>query len=166
MIVLVLRTTAQKLKISIKDFFGKCDQIRKKLRICSHLLKKSLMESFIFCAVQWSTASCKIQESRIKMTSLRRTHTMREKCSYSEFFWSVFSDNRTEYSKILRISPYSIRMQENKDQKKCKYGHFLHSSKQQTHVFLNETFTCWCRINKQLTASHGKGGEFCKSIFQ
>ena len=43
--------TAQKLKFSIKDFFSKCDQIRNKLRICSHLLKKSLMESFIFCAV-------------------------------------------------------------------------------------------------------------------
>ena len=33
---------------SIKDFFGKCDQIRRKLRIWSHLLKKSLMENFIF----------------------------------------------------------------------------------------------------------------------
>ena len=31
--------------------FSKCDQIRGKLRICSHLLKKSLMEDFIFCAV-------------------------------------------------------------------------------------------------------------------
>ena len=43
--------TAQKMKFSIKDFFSKCDQIRRKLRICSHLLKKSLMENFIFCAV-------------------------------------------------------------------------------------------------------------------
>ena len=33
---------------TIKDFFSKCDQIRRKLRICSHLLKKSLMENFIF----------------------------------------------------------------------------------------------------------------------
>ena len=38
-------------KFSIKDFFSKCDQIRRKLRIWSHLLKKSLMESFSFCAV-------------------------------------------------------------------------------------------------------------------
>ena len=43
--------TAQKIKFSIKDFFSKCDQIRRKLRILSHLLKKSLMENFIFCAV-------------------------------------------------------------------------------------------------------------------
>ena len=43
--------TAQKMKFSIKDFFGKCDQIRNFLRIWSHLLKKSLMKNFIFCAV-------------------------------------------------------------------------------------------------------------------
>ena len=30
---------------------SKCDQICRKLRIWSHLLKKSLMENFIFCAV-------------------------------------------------------------------------------------------------------------------
>ena len=35
----------------IKDFFSKCDQTRRKLRIWSHLLKKSLMLNFIFCAV-------------------------------------------------------------------------------------------------------------------
>ena len=43
--------TAQKMKFSIKDLFSKCDQIRRKLRIWSHLLKKSLMENFILCAV-------------------------------------------------------------------------------------------------------------------
>ena len=42
--------TAQKMKFSIKDFFSKCDQILRKLRIWSHLLKKSLMEKLIFCA--------------------------------------------------------------------------------------------------------------------
>ena len=49
-------TTAGKIKFSIKDFFRKCDQIRRKLRIWSHLLKKSLMENFIFlCNVYFST---------------------------------------------------------------------------------------------------------------
>ena len=43
--------TAQKLKFYIKDFFINCDQIRRFLRIWSHLLKKSLMENFIFCTV-------------------------------------------------------------------------------------------------------------------
>ena len=35
----------------IKDFFSKCDQIHRKLQIWTHLLKKWLMENFIFCAV-------------------------------------------------------------------------------------------------------------------
>ena len=35
---------------SIKDFFSKCDQILNLLR--SHLLKKFLMENFIFCVVK------------------------------------------------------------------------------------------------------------------
>ena len=39
------------MKFSIKDSFSKCDQIRSFLRIWSHLLKKSLMENFISCAV-------------------------------------------------------------------------------------------------------------------
>ena len=39
------------MKFYIKDFFSKCDQIRRKLRILSRLLKKSSMENFIFCAV-------------------------------------------------------------------------------------------------------------------
>ena len=43
--------TAQKMKFSITDFSSKCDQIRRKLRIWSHLLKKSIMENFPFCAV-------------------------------------------------------------------------------------------------------------------
>ena len=39
-----------RMKFSIK-VFSKCDQIRIFLRIWSHLLKKSLMENSIFCAV-------------------------------------------------------------------------------------------------------------------
>ena len=33
------------------------------------------------------------------------------------YFWSVFSHIRTEYGEIRRISPYSVRMRENTDQK-------------------------------------------------
>ena len=46
--------TAQKMKFSIKNFFSKCDQILRKLRIWSHLLKKSLMGNRFFCAVFFS----------------------------------------------------------------------------------------------------------------
>ena len=46
---------AQKMKFSMKYFFSKCDQIRGLLRIWSHLLKKSLMKNFIFCATTFFT---------------------------------------------------------------------------------------------------------------
>ena len=39
---------------TIKGFVSKCDQILRKLRILSHLLKKSLMENFIFSEVSCS----------------------------------------------------------------------------------------------------------------
>ena len=45
------------MKFSIKDFFSKYDQIRRKLRIWSHLLKKSEIENFIFCTVYFDTHS-------------------------------------------------------------------------------------------------------------
>ena len=38
-----------------KDFFSKCDQIRRRLWIWSHILKKSLMENFTFCVVYYSS---------------------------------------------------------------------------------------------------------------
>ena len=55
-VILMLTVSAQKMKFSIKDLFSKCDQIRSFLRIWSHLLKKSLTENFIFCAVCGKTA--------------------------------------------------------------------------------------------------------------
>ena len=63
--------TAQKMKFSIKDFSNKCDQIRRKLQIWSHLLKKSLMENFIFCAVkkplsQYPGRVCQLSGKNVK----------------------------------------------------------------------------------------------------
>ena len=52
------------MKFSIKDFFIKCGQIRKKLRIWSLLLKKSLMENFIFSAVISTLHEEKVEFSR------------------------------------------------------------------------------------------------------
>ena len=50
--------TAQEANFSIKNYFSKCDQIRRKLRIWSHLPKKFLIENFIFCAVFVESMSC------------------------------------------------------------------------------------------------------------
>ena len=48
--------------------------------------------------------------------------SLREKRPFSEFFWSVFSHIWTKYGEILRVFPYSVRMQENT--KNSEYGHF------------------------------------------
>ena len=42
------------MKLSDKYFFIKCDQICRKLRIWSSLLKKSLIENFVFGALKCS----------------------------------------------------------------------------------------------------------------
>ena len=48
-------STAKKMKFSMKYVFGKCDQIRS-CCIFGHLLKKSLMENFIFlCSARFSS---------------------------------------------------------------------------------------------------------------
>ena len=52
--------TSQKVKFSIKNFFSKFDQIRSFRWIWSHLLKKFLMENFIFCAMSRKTYCQKI----------------------------------------------------------------------------------------------------------
>ena len=63
------------MKFSITDFFSKCDQVRTFLGICSHLLKKSVMENFIFCAGEASTISPMFQlHFATKMTSKFYVH--------------------------------------------------------------------------------------------
>ena len=52
---------------------------------------------------------------------------LREKCPYSELFWSTFARIRIEYGEILPISPYSVQMRENTDQNNSEYGHFSRS---------------------------------------
>ena len=49
------------MKFSIKDFSSKGDQIRRKLRIWSHLLKESLMENFLFLVVNQSLLTATFQ---------------------------------------------------------------------------------------------------------
>ena len=44
-------TLQKKWSFSLRFSLSKCDQIRSFLRIWSHLLKKSMMENFTFCAV-------------------------------------------------------------------------------------------------------------------
>ena len=55
---------------------------------------------------------------------------LREKCPYSELFWSGFSRLWTEYGKMLCISPYLVRIREKGDQNNSEHGLFLRSELQ------------------------------------
>ena len=64
----------------------------------------------------------RIEVQKFRIESLQRAKvSVCEKCPYSEFFWSVFSSIRTEYREVLCISPYSVRMLENANQKNSEY---------------------------------------------
>ena len=73
---ILLTFTAQKIKFSIKDFFSKYDRIRWKLRILSHLLKKSLTENIVFVQRFWlvwfrkMNSNFESQEWRVKIIVL------------------------------------------------------------------------------------------------
>ena len=82
----------QKMKFFIKDFFSQCDQIRSFLWIWSHVLKKALMENFIFCA-------------------LKRTPQKRTK---SNIGWTLFGIKFRKWNCLLKIiagSSFSSKLQ-------------------------------------------------------
>ena len=56
------------MKFSIKGFFSKCDKICSFLRIRSHLLKKSLIEKFIFRELVVRNAKWSVVKTGLKST--------------------------------------------------------------------------------------------------
>ena len=60
-----------------------------------------------------------------KIVKQRLSNTLLKKCPYSELFWPEFFRIWTEYGEIRSISPYSVWMRKNEDQKNSEYGHFL-----------------------------------------
>ena len=68
----------QRTKFSIKDFASKCDQIRSKLRILSHLLQKSLMENFFLCAVLVTLKNHELMKLNRNICSIRETKEQRK----------------------------------------------------------------------------------------
>ena len=75
---------------------------------------------------------------------------LREKCPYSEFYWSIFSHIPTEYGEILHISPYSVRMRENTDQKNSKYGHFSRRTPYMRIMFVNDKKRAECETCRRI----------------
>ena len=80
-----------KVKFSIKDFFSKCDQIRSFQRIWSHLLRKSLMENSIFCAVTpfFLSTFRALYVGIFYFCISRPSNFSSLKCSYYIMLWSV-----------------------------------------------------------------------------
>ena len=66
--------------------------------------------------------------------NLSRLVALRKEFRYSEFIWSVFPRIQTEYGEVFGISPHSVRMWENTDQKNSEHGHFLRSVKESVSV--------------------------------
>ena len=82
---------------------------------------------------------------------------LREKCPYSELFWSAFSHIRTEYGEIPSISLYSVRVRENTDQNNFEYGHILRIELQISRISLLN-FSIWTSLygHKLSRAGHHK----------
>ena len=95
------------MKFYIKDFFSKCDQIGSFLRIRSHLLKKALMENFIFCGV-----TC--LEERVRCRWLvPGYHCVKSVCirSYSGPYFTAVGLNTERYGVSLRFQCKCGKMQ-------------------------------------------------------
>ena len=89
---------------------------------CSHRLFKisSIIPKFFWSKCISSAIS---DNTRWAWTPLVATATLLhcvKSVQIRSFFWSVFACIRTEYGEIRSISPYSVRMRENTDQKKLR----------------------------------------------
>ena len=95
--------TAQKLKFSIKDFSGKCDQIRSFLRIWSHLLKRSLMENFTFCTVIEIILSTYKFQFRMKLFATSGCHWLTTQIRRDIQVHSIFTSTSLYYVVLLYV---------------------------------------------------------------
>ena len=88
----------------------------------------------------------------------------RKKYPYSDFFWSVFSRNRTEYGDILPISSYSVQIRKNTDQKNSEYGHV---SRNDCHWVCHDLGCLFQRLLQPFLRAVGLlGSLFCRSSFR
>ena len=89
---------------------------------------------------------------------------------------SVLSRNRTEYGVILAISPYSVRMRENTDQKNSKYGRFSRSDRKKrnfefhpfcanVHISLHKKWSFPLRISSINVAKSGFGHIYWRNAY-
>ena len=94
------------------------------------------------------------------------THLYVHLCDYcvSSFSAPYFFRTRAEYGEIVRISPYSVEMRENTDQKNSEYGHFSRS------VCFNLCFCSllntglYCNNIESHTEKHSKYCLVCEAV--
>ena len=140
----------QKVRFLIKDLFSKCEQIRRKLRICSHLLKKPLMGNFIFCAL-----------INVKMPP----HFPCPCPQVSEIFpFSKFLENTERYSKLCQTC-FAANYFGNTLLLRCSIGVWTRlsnvtifrcaeltiiSMNRRCHFYCHLTALVWCKISSSL----------------
>ena len=96
------------MKISIKEFFSKCDQIRSFLRIWSHLLRKSLWKTWFF--VQWSVwdTSRLLDDTSFTITSPSRLEPgQREKINLNFYFHTSLRYLKRIYKCLFNLVQHS-----------------------------------------------------------
>ena len=98
-------STAEKMKFSIKDLFSKCDQIRRFLQIWSHLLKKSLMENFMF--VQWYQMFAGVTELPLVYLSDQDFHETLISSAYMYFVITKSSCTTKHSTPSMEVQPLS-----------------------------------------------------------
>ena len=97
-------------------------KIRSFLRIWSHLLNKSSMENFIFCAVSLGIFESHHSEVNYYQIIFQRNNcwmeSLLENCPNTEFFLVHIFQYSDWIRRFTDQSPYLVRIRENTDQRK------------------------------------------------
>ena len=104
--------------LQLSTFFNLTNQIHPCLRKTWDFSNKFYNKSNISLNLKYSfasTLSCTLYSWFLK----RKIHCVKS-VQIRSFFWSVFSCLRTEYRDLRSKSPYSVRIQENTDQRKLR----------------------------------------------
>ena len=125
------------MRFSIKDFSSKCDQIRSFLRIWSHLLKKSLMENFIFWLV-----TCIDKNQRSKLFVRHRKDEIIKSTIFGIFhpwlllklFWPIFDMNLRHAEKFWTENRKTQKLCRKREFQYFKFYNLVHSKETSTEI--------------------------------
>ena len=137
---------------------------------CKANVKQFIFRYFNSRACQWTSSQMILKNTYLKGHLLVTTSKWRrwfydaqalwemvhyvKSVQIRSFFWSLFSRIRTEYGEIRSISPYSVRMRENADQKKLHIRTFF------TQWLRHSHYKCCVKYKKHL-----KTAEFAKNAY-